>query len=98
MAGSNFENTSAEYRQHLPDLSIPRFTISKEQDPYEYSKAFQETQIPPWLYNLTEAWKVLYQEPFIGVTNDGNTPNPSYNFHHTDRSRQHHSELVQSTR
>ncbi|KAF2666584.1 hypothetical protein BT63DRAFT_311854 [Microthyrium microscopicum] len=72
MAATSFKKVSAEYRKHLPDLSIPRFTISKQQDAYEYSKAFQTEKIPPWLYKLTQAWETLYQEPFKGVTVDGN--------------------------
>ena len=65
------ESLAAAFRQHLPDLTSPRFTISKQQDPYEYSDAFQKNHVPPWLYNLTETWKELLKEPYHGVTNDG---------------------------
>jgi hypothetical protein len=71
MTSSTFEKASAEFRKHLPDLTIPRFQIAKDQDAYEYSKAFQTEKIPPWLYRLTEAWESLYQEPFKGVTSNG---------------------------
>lgn len=65
------ENLAAAFRKHLPDLSTPRFTTSKQQSPYEYSEAFQKNHAPPWLYNLTETWKDLLEEPFNGVTCDG---------------------------
>ena len=66
-----FEKASADFRQHLPDLSIPRFTVSKNQDAHEYVDDFKKNHVPPWLYNLTETWKELLAEPFNGVTNDG---------------------------
>jgi hypothetical protein len=62
---------ASAFRQHLPDLTSPRFTISAQQSPYEYSEAFQKTQHPPWLYRLTKAWEDLLEEPFTGVTSDG---------------------------
>lgn len=65
------QEASAEFRRHLPDLSIPRFTISKQQDPYQYVDDFKKNHVPPWLFNLTETWKELLQETFKGVTNDG---------------------------
>lgn len=71
---SAFERASAEYRKHLPDLTSPRFTTAKEQDPYSYCETFNTKQHPPWLYNLTQAWKELHCEPFKGVTADGNNP------------------------
>ena len=66
-----FQEAAADFRKHLPDLTIPRFTIAKEQDPYQYVNDFQKNHVPPWLFNLTETWKELLQEPFKGVTNDG---------------------------
>lgn len=65
------QEAAAEFRQHLPDLSIPRFTVAKEQDPYQYADEFKKNHVPPWLFNLTEAWKELLLEPFKGVTSDG---------------------------
>jgi hypothetical protein len=72
MSVSTFKKASAEYRKHLPDLSIDRFTKAKDQDPYEYSDTFQTHRHPPWLFDLTQTWQNLYQEPFKGITNDGN--------------------------
>jgi hypothetical protein len=71
MDKKEFEKDSAEFRQHLPDLKSPRFTIAKEQDAYSYSHAFKTQHNPPWLYKLTEAWGKLYKEPYKGVTTDG---------------------------
>jgi hypothetical protein len=71
MTVTTFETASAEFRRYLPDLNIPRFTTAKDQDTYQYSETFQETQHPPWLFDLTQTWQSLYQEPFKGVTNDG---------------------------
>lgn len=68
---STFEQASAEFRQFLPDLSSPRFTTAKEQDCYTYAEHFQQTKFPPWIYGLTKAWEKLYEEPFKGVTSDG---------------------------
>ncbi|PVI05020.1 hypothetical protein DM02DRAFT_668712 [Periconia macrospinosa] len=68
---SSFENASAAFRAHLPDLSTPRFTTAAKQDPYEYSKFFKDNHAPPWLFDLTQAWEKLYAEPFKGVTSDG---------------------------
>lgn len=66
------EKASASFRQHLPDLSSPRFTTAKKQDAYSYADAFNAKQNPLWLYNLTRAWQRLYEEPYKGVTADGN--------------------------
>ncbi|CRG86182.1 hypothetical protein PISL3812_03185 [Talaromyces islandicus] len=63
---------TGEYRQYLPDLSIPRFTTMKTQDAHEYAHAFKTKHIPPWLYALYEHWRDLYEEPFQGITTDGN--------------------------
>jgi hypothetical protein len=68
---TEYEKAITGFRQHLPDLNTPRFQISKEQNPYEYSEAFQKNKQPPWLYNLTKAWEKLLEEPFKGVTTDG---------------------------
>ena len=67
----SFNLASSAFRQHLPDLSIPRFTTAKQQNAYEYADAFKQNHVPPWLYNLTETWKELLEEPFKGVTSDG---------------------------
>ena len=69
---SSFEQTSSAFRQHLHDLTTPRFTTAATQDVYEYAKFFQDNHAPPWLFDLTQAWAKLYSEPFKGVTSDGN--------------------------
>jgi hypothetical protein len=63
--------TGGEYRKHLPDLSIPRFTTMQQQDAHVYAKAFIEGGNPPWLHALYLHWLELLKEPFKGVTNDG---------------------------
>ncbi|KAL1605058.1 hypothetical protein SLS60_004601 [Paraconiothyrium brasiliense] len=68
---SAFEEASAAFRAHLPDISTPRFTTAAKQDVYEYAKFFQDNRAPPWLHDLTQAWAKLYEEPFRGVTSDG---------------------------
>jgi hypothetical protein len=68
---TSFNETSAAFRDHLPDLTTPRFTTAAQQTPYEYTQAFQENHVPPWLYDLTQAWEKLYEEPYKGVTVDG---------------------------
>ncbi|KAF9737644.1 hypothetical protein PMIN06_003905 [Paraphaeosphaeria minitans] len=68
---SSFEEASAAFRAHLPDLATPRFTTAAKQDVYEYAKFFQDNHAPSWLFDLTQAWAKLYEEPFKGVTSDG---------------------------
>lgn len=60
-----------EYRQFLPDLSIPRFTTMKTQDAHVYANAFKESGHPPWLHTLYMHWLDLLKDPFKGVTADG---------------------------
>lgn len=60
-----------EYRQFLPDLSIPRFTTMQQQDAHVYAKAFKTGGVPPWLHALYLHWLEMLKEPFKGVTNDG---------------------------
>lgn len=67
----SFHETSAAFRAHIPDLKTPRFQTAAKQDVYEYAKFFRDNHAPPWLFNLTEAWAKLYEEPFKGVTSDG---------------------------
>ena len=68
---SDDQHSGAAYRKHLPDLSIPRFTVMQTQDAHEYAAAFKETGAPPWLHGLYLHWRDLFQEPFKGVTSDG---------------------------
>lgn len=72
MADSTPAQHGGEYRQFLPDLSIPRFTIMAQQDAHVYAKEFIEGGNPPWLHALYLHWLKLLKEPFKGVTNDGN--------------------------
>jgi hypothetical protein len=68
---SSFREASEAFRAHVPDLSTPRFTTAAKQDVYEYAKFFRDNHAPPWLFELTQAWTKLYEEPFKGVTSDG---------------------------
>ncbi len=61
----------SEYREYLPDLSIPRFTTMAKQDAHAYAKAFMEGGNPPWIHALWRFWLELLKEPYKGVTNDG---------------------------
>lgn len=65
------EKVTGEYRQYLPDLSLPRFQVMCQQDAHEYANEFKTGQQPPWLYALYMHWLELLQEPFKGVTTDG---------------------------
>ncbi|KAJ9622715.1 hypothetical protein H2203_006366 [Taxawa tesnikishii (nom. ined.)] len=62
---------SGDYRKHLPDISIPRFTTMKQQDAHVYANDFKTNHQPPWLWALYRHWRSLFEEPFKGVTNDG---------------------------
>jgi hypothetical protein len=70
-SSTEFQKAVTGFRKHLPDLNTPRFQIAKEQSPYEYVEAFQKNKQPPWIYGLTEAWRTLLEEPYKGVTSDG---------------------------
>lgn len=56
----------------MPDLSSARFTSAAKQSVYDYAKYMQDNRAPPWLYDLTKTWEKLLEEPYKGVTNDGN--------------------------
>lgn len=73
------EKTSA-FRQHLPDLSLPRFTTMQKQDSHEYAEDFKSSGRPPWLHGLYLHWRELFQEPFRGITNDGNRTRSATHF------------------
>lgn len=68
---TSFDEASVAFRQHLHDLSTPRFTTAAKQTPYEYAKDMQDNRRPPWLYDLTKVWEQLLAEPYKGVSNDG---------------------------
>lgn len=61
-----------EYRQYLPDLNTPRFMTMQKQDAHFYGEAFKTGGKPPWLHALYLQWLKMLEEPFKGVTNDGN--------------------------
>ncbi|KAJ5124502.1 uncharacterized protein N7515_008327 [Penicillium bovifimosum] len=63
--------TTGDYRQYLPDLSLPRFQVMSQQDAHEYAHDFKTGHQPPWLHALYMHWLDLLQEPFKGVTTDG---------------------------
>lgn len=67
----SFQAASSDFRAHLHDLTTPRFTTAAKQNVYEYANFFQDNHAPPWLFDLTQAWAKLYEEPFKGVTSDG---------------------------
>ncbi|RSM05133.1 hypothetical protein CDV31_009692 [Fusarium ambrosium] len=69
---SSSPKDACSFRDHLPDLTIPRFTTMQKQDVYEYAEVFKENKQPPWLHALYCHWLELFKEPFKGVTNDGN--------------------------
>ena len=56
-----------EYRQYLPDLSIPRFTTMQKQDAHVYAEDFKKNAGPPWLHALYMHWLEMLKEPFKGV-------------------------------
>lgn len=62
------------FRQFLPDLSIPRFTVMQQQDAHVYAEDFKENGRPPWLHALYLHWKKLFTQPFKGITTDGMCP------------------------
>ncbi|EEU37428.1 uncharacterized protein NECHADRAFT_51556 [Fusarium vanettenii 77-13-4] len=59
------------FREHLPDLSIARFTTMQKQNAHEYAQAFKSSGQPPWLHGLYLHWRRLFEEPYKGITNDG---------------------------
>ena len=69
---TNGHTPCSSYRQYLPDLTTPRFTQAKNQDAAAYTESFIQNRNPPLLYKLIETWQQLYEEPFRGVTCDGN--------------------------
>lgn len=69
---SSFDEASTGFQTHLPDLSSPRFTSAAKQTVYAYTKCMQDNRAPPWLYDLTKVWEELVEEPYKGITNDGN--------------------------
>ena len=75
---NSFDEASAGFRAHLPDLSSPRFTSAAKQNIYEYVKCRQDNRAPPWLYDLTKVWEKLLEEPYKGITNNGDVKKDLY--------------------
>ncbi|KAH7376751.1 hypothetical protein B0T11DRAFT_346887 [Plectosphaerella cucumerina] len=69
---TNESSPQGEYRQFLPDISIPRFATMRKQDAHEYAEEFKRDGQPPWLHALYLHWRRLFAEPFRGITTDGN--------------------------
>ncbi|KIX03158.1 uncharacterized protein Z518_06709 [Rhinocladiella mackenziei CBS 650.93] len=63
--------TKGHFRDHLPDLSLPRFTTMAKQNAHEYAQNFKESGQPPWLFALYQFWLELAKEPLKGVTENG---------------------------
>lgn len=63
-----------DFRHHLPDLKLPRFTTMQRQHAREYADAFKSSGQPPWLHGLYMHWRKLFEEPYHGITNDGRKP------------------------
>ncbi|KAE8398854.1 hypothetical protein BDV37DRAFT_20523 [Aspergillus pseudonomiae] len=72
MTRAQSDKPTGEYRQYLPDLSLKRFQVMRTQDAHEYAHNFKTLHNPPWLHALYTHWLDLLQEPFKGVTTDGN--------------------------
>ncbi|RMZ79849.1 hypothetical protein DV737_g3264, partial [Chaetothyriales sp. CBS 132003] len=66
------EAPTSEFRAYLLDLNCERFLNARDQDPYSYADAFKTKQQPPWLYDLSKTWESLLDEPFHGLTTNGN--------------------------
>ncbi|RYO92119.1 hypothetical protein DL766_010289 [Monosporascus sp. MC13-8B] len=66
------DSQHGEFRQYLPDLSTPRFATLAQCDAYSHARELTEHHRPPWLYGLYTHWLKLLQEPFKGITSDGN--------------------------
>ncbi|OJI89588.1 hypothetical protein ASPTUDRAFT_49256 [Aspergillus tubingensis CBS 134.48] len=71
-SAAELQKPTGEYRQYLPDLSLKRFQVMRSQDAHEYAHDFKTLKNPPWLHALYMHWIDLLQEPFKGVTTDGN--------------------------
>ncbi|KAF4980862.1 hypothetical protein FZEAL_3236 [Fusarium zealandicum] len=63
------------FRQHLPDLGIPRFTTMQKQDAHEYANDFKKNGQPPWLHALYLHWLQLHKEPQTNITPGHVRPN-----------------------
>ena len=62
---------TSDFRQYLPDLTLPRFTAMKHHDAQTYAAEFKADGYPPWLHALYQHWLRLLEEPYKGVTSNG---------------------------
>lgn len=62
------ELTSQSYREHLIDLDDPMLADVRGMD---YEEFAADRYQAPFLRELLDYWKSLYDEPFVGVTTDG---------------------------
>ncbi|KAL4728165.1 hypothetical protein ACLX1H_004901 [Fusarium chlamydosporum] len=67
----SYNSDAADYRRFLPALDTPRFTAMKKQNAHEYAEIFKDQGNPPWLHGLYKHWLDLLEEPFKGITNEG---------------------------
>ena len=59
------------FRRFLPNLTQSRLIAAKDRDANTYADTFKLEATPPWLHQLTQARRKLYEEPFKGVTSGG---------------------------
>ncbi|WP_167044646.1 DUF3500 domain-containing protein [Salinibacterium sp. ZJ454] len=62
------EPTSQSYREHLIDLDDPMLAEVRGMD---YEEFAADRYKAPFLRELLDYWKGLYDEPFVGITSDG---------------------------
>ncbi|WP_166879735.1 DUF3500 domain-containing protein [Salinibacterium sp. ZJ450] len=62
------ELTSQSYREHLIDLDDPMLAEVRGMD---YEEFAADRYKAPFLRELLDYWKGLYDEPFVGITSDG---------------------------
>jgi hypothetical protein len=62
------ELTSQSYREHLIDLDDPMLAEVRGMD---YEEFAADRYQAPFLRELLDYWKGLYDEPFVGITSDG---------------------------
>lgn len=62
------ELTSQSFREHLIDLDDPMLADVRGMD---YEEFAADRYQAPFLRDLLDFWKGLYDEPFVGVTTDG---------------------------
>lgn len=69
------ELSSGSYREHLIALDDPMLAEVRGMD---YEQFASDRYQAPFLRELLEYWKGLYDEPFVGITTDGTTRTDLY--------------------